>query len=189
MQHNQFIDNLLSIVESGESVGGIKLAQIVKRLTEMEADEGGPYSLEPKQGATDVGLNLVIACFLALQDIRLPKLDDFLEKRLSNIAEPFGSVIEDKRVHNLINKYQTLIGSVDKEEPVKQPIAYNENEQRIMDMIRKKFDDRFSNFSPAVRERARAAIEKTIRGNRDKQMSLMAYYYVCLLFTKLCSTL
>jgi len=176
MQHNQFIDNLLSIVESGESVGGIKLAQIVKHLTEMEVDEGGPYSLEPKQGATDVGLNLAIACFLAMQDIRLPKLDDFLEKHLSNIAEPFGSVIEDKRVRNLINKYQTLIGNVDKEEPVKQPIAYNENEQRIMDMIRKKFDDRFSNFSPALRERAKSAIEKTIRGNRDKQMSLMAYY-------------
>lgn len=176
MQHNQFIDNLLSIVESGENVGGIKLAQIVKRLTEMEVDEGGPYSLEPNQGATDIGLNLSIACFLALQDIRLPKLDDFLEKRLPNIAEPFGSVVEDKRVRNLIDKYQTLIGNVDKEEMAKQPISYNENEQRIMDMIRKKFDDRFSNFSPALRERAKSAIEKTIRGNRDKQMSLMAYY-------------
>ncbi len=176
MQHNQFIDNLLSIVESGKSVGGIKLAQIVKRLTEMEVEEGGPYSFEPKQGVGDVGLNLAIACFLAMQDVRLPKLDEFLEKRLSNITEPFGSVIDDERVRNLIDKYQSLIGNVDKEESVKQPIAYNENEQRIMDMIRKKFNDRFSNFSPALQERAKAAIEKTIRGNRDKQMSLMAYY-------------
>ena len=159
MQHNQFIDNLLSSVESGESVGGIKLAQIVKYLTEMEVDEGGPYSLEPKQGATDIGLNLAIACFLALQDIRLPKLDDFLEKHLSNFTEPFGSAIEDKRVRNLISKYQMLIGNVDKEESVKQPIAYTEDEQRIMDMMRKKFDDRFSNFSPELRERAKAAIE------------------------------
>ncbi len=176
MQHNQFIDNLLSIVESGDSVGGIKLAQIVRLLTEMEVDEGGPYSFDPKQGANDIGLNLVIACFLALQDVRLPKLDDFLEKRLSNIAEPFGSIIDDKRVRSLIDKYQTLIGNVGKENLVKQPIVYNENEQHIMDMIRKKFDDRFSNFSPALRERAKSAIEKTIRGNRDKQMSLMAYY-------------
>lgn len=176
MQHNQFIDNLLSSVESGESIGGIKLAQIVRRLTEMEIDEGGPYSFEPKQGATDIGLNLAIACFLALQDIRLPKLDDFLEKRLSSFTEPFGSAIEDKRVRNLISKYQTLIGNVGKEESVKQPIAYTDNEQRIMDMIRKKFDDRFSSFSPTLWERAKAAIEKTIRSNRDKQMSLMAYY-------------
>lgn len=176
MQHNQFVDNLLLIVESGESIGGIKLAQIVKRITEIEVDEGGPYSLESKQGATDVGLNLVIACFLALQDIRLPKLDDFLEKRLSNSAEQFGSVIDDKRVRTLIDTYQALIGDVGKEESAKQPIAYNENEQRIMDMIRKKLDDRFAHFSPGLRERAKSAIEKTIRGNRDKQMSLMAYY-------------
>ncbi len=176
MQHNQFIDNLILNLKSGESIGGIKLAQIVKRLTEMEVDEGGPYSLEPKQGATDVGLNLAIACFLALQDIRLPKLDDFLEKRLSNITEPFGSAIEDKTVRSLIDKYQTLVGSVDKEEPIKQPIAYDDNEQRIMNMIRKKFDERFQAFSPTLRERAKSAIEKTIHGNRDKQMSLMAYY-------------
>lgn len=176
MQHNQFIDNLLSSVESGESVGGIKLAQIVKRLTEIEVGEGGPYSLEPEHGSADIGLNLAIACFLALQDIRLPKLDDFLEKRLSNITEPFGSVIDDKRVRNLIGKYKTLIGNEDKKESVKQPIIYDENEQRIMDMIRRKFNDRFSNFSPALRERAKLAIEKTIRSNRDKQMSLMAYY-------------
>lgn len=176
MQHNQFIDNLLSIVESGESIGGIKLAQIVRRLTEIEVDEGGPYSLGPEQGSTDVGLNLTIACFLALQDVRLPKLDDFLKKRLLNIAEPFGSVIDDKRVRSLIDKYQTLIGIVDREDPVKRPIIYDGNEQRIMNMIRKKFDERFHVFSPALRERAKSAIEKTIRSNRDKQMSLMAYY-------------
>jgi hypothetical protein len=45
-----------------------------------------------------------------------------------------------------------------------------------MDMIRKKFAERFQAFSPALRERAKSTIEKTIHGNRDKQMSLMAYY-------------
>jgi len=176
MQHNQFIDNLILSLESGENVGGIKLAQTVKRLTEMEVDEGGPYSLEPKDGSIDLGLNLAIACFLALRDVRLPKLDDFLEKRLLNIAEPFGSVVDDETVRGLIGKYQMIISNVGKGDLVKQPIVYNENEQRIMDMIRQKFDDRFSTFSPALRERAKTAIEKTIRGNRDKQMSLMAYY-------------
>lgn len=179
MQHNQFTDDLLALIsnmKSGETVSGIKLARIIKRLTEMEVGEGGPYSLEPKQGATDIGLNLAIACFLALQDIRLPKLDDFLEKRLPSITEPFGSILDDKTVRSLVGKYQTLIGKVEKEESVKSPITYDENEQRIMDMIREKFDKRFASFSPALRERARAVIEKTIRGNRDKQMSLMAYY-------------
>ncbi|OGE89836.1 MAG: hypothetical protein A3J07_00490 [Candidatus Doudnabacteria bacterium RIFCSPLOWO2_02_FULL_49_13] len=176
MQHNQFIDNLILILESGENVGGIKLAQIVKRLTEMEVDEGGPYSLEPKQGATDIGLNLAVACFLALQDIHLPKLDAFLEKHLSNITEPFDSVIDDKTVRSLIDKYQTLIGSIDNEDLVKQPIAYDENEQRIMDLIQKKINARFETFSPALKEQAKEVIAKTILGNRDKQMPLMAYY-------------
>ncbi len=179
MQHNQFTQDLLGFIssmESGNGVGGIKLARIIKRLTEMEVDEGGPYSFEPKQGANDVGLNLVIACFLALQDIRLPKLDAFLEKKTSNAAEPFDSVIDDKTIHDLISKYRMLIENVGRKESTEHPIIYDENEQRIMDMIRKKFDDRFSNFSSALRERAKSAIEKTIRGNRDKQMSLMAYY-------------
>jgi hypothetical protein len=142
----------------------------------MEVDEGGPYSFEPKQGASDIGLNLSIACFLALQDIRLPKLDAFLEKKIPNASEPFDSVIDDKTVRDLIGKYRGLIGNVDKEEVAEHPISYDENEQRIMTMIRKKLDDRFANFSPGLRERAKAAVEKTIRGNRDKQMSLMAYY-------------
>ena len=180
MQHNQFTDNLLTLIasmESGESIGGIKLAQIIKRLTEIEVDEGGPYSFEPKQGANDVGLNLAIACFLALLDIRLPKLDAFLEMKISDAASASGSVIDDKTVRSLINKYQMLIGKVSKEESVEErPIAYDENEQRIMDMIREKLGNRFSNFSPELRDRAKLAVEKTIRGNRDKQMSLMAYY-------------
>ncbi len=179
MQNNQFIDNLLALIsrmESSENIGGIKLAQIIKRLTEIEVDEGGPYSFEPKQGANDVGLNLAIAYFLALQDIRLPKLDAFVENKISNTTERFDSVIDNKKVQDLISKYRMLIGKVGKEESVKHPITYDENEQRIMRMIRKKLDDRFSNFSPGLRERAKSAVEKTICGNGDKQMSLMAYY-------------
>lgn len=179
MQHNQITNDLLEFIssmESGKNVGGIKLARTIKRLTEMEIDEGGPYSFEPKQGANDIGLNLAIACFLALQDIRLPKLDAFLEKKISNAVEPFDSAIDDKTVRDLIGKYRTLIENVGKEESAERPITYDENEQRIMSMIRKKLDDRFSNFSPELRERAKLAVEKTIRGNRDKQMSLMAYY-------------
>lgn len=163
-------------MESGQRVGGIKLARIIKRLTEMEVAEGGPYSLKTDQGNLDLGLNLSIAYFLALQDIRLPKLDEFLEQELPGAKEPFKSEIDDRTVSSLINKYRALIGKVDSDVPVKEPIAYDENEQRIMGMIREKFNQRFTSFSPEIRQRASAAIEKTIRSNRDKQMSLMAYY-------------
>lgn len=142
----------------------------------MEVAEGGPYSLKPDQGSLDLGLNLSIAYFLALQDIRLPKLDEFLDQKLPGVKEPFNSEIDDRTVGNLINKYRALMGKVANDVPTKEPIAYDENEQRIMGMIREKFNQRFASFSPEIRQRANAAIEKTIRSNRDKQMSLMAYY-------------
>lgn len=178
-QSNQFISELLALIssmESGQRVGGIKLARIVKKLTEMEVEEGGPYSFGKEQRTLDIGLNVSIAYFLALQDIRLPKLDEFLEKELSSGTDTFKSEVDDVTVSNLVNKYRALIGKVDTEAPVKEPIVYDENEQRIMGMIREKFNQRFAAFTPELRQRASAAIEKTIRSNRDKQMSLMAYY-------------
>lgn len=178
-QSNQFIIELLALIssmESGQRVGGIKLARIVKQLTEMEVGEGGPYSFKPEPGNLDIGLNLSIAYFLALQDIHLPKLDEFLEKELSGAKEPFKSEVDDVTVASLINKYRALIGKIDSNVPAKEPIVYDENEQRIMGMIREKFNRRFATFSPELRQRASTAIEKTIRSNRDKQMSLMAYY-------------
>lgn len=178
-QSNQFISELLALissVESGQPAGGIKLARIIKRLTEMEVAEGGPYSLKSDQEKLDLGLNLSIAYFLGLQDIRLPKLDEFLDKELREAKEPFRSEIDDLTISSLINKYRALAGKVGNDAPVKEPIAYDENEQRILGMIREKFNKRFASFSPELRQSASAAIEKTIRSNRDKQMSLMAYY-------------
>jgi hypothetical protein len=179
MQHKQFIDDLLVLIsdmESGKTVGGIKLARVIKRLTEMEVDEGGPYSSEPGRSDCNISFNLVIAYFLALQDIRLPKLDAFLEKNLAHIHNSSSSIVDDKTIRSLISKYQNLLGHIDKEDSRRQPISYEEDEQRIMEMIRKKFDERFAKFSPELRSRAKAVIEKTIRGNRDKQMPLMPYY-------------
>lgn len=177
-QNNEFISELLALIssmESGQQIGGIKLARMIKSLTQMEVEEGGPYSFMPDQNP-DLGLNLSIAYFLALQDIHLPKLDEFLGQKLSGIKEPFKSEVDDVTVGNLINKYRALMGEVASGVPVKEPIIYDEDEQRIMDMIREKFNQRFSAFSPDLRQRASAAIEKTIRSNRDKQMSLMAHY-------------
>lgn len=178
-QSNQFISELLALIssmESGQQVGGIKLARIIKRLTQMEIAEGGPYSFKPDEKDLDIGLNLSIAYFLALQDIHLPKLDEFLEQRLSGISTHFKSEIDDVTINNLISKYRALAGKADNDTPVKESITYDANEQRIMIMIREKFNQRFASFSPELRQRAHAAIEKTIRSNRDKQMSLMAHY-------------
>jgi hypothetical protein len=40
----------------------------------------------------------------------------------------------------------------------------------------KKAQERFVGFSPDMKNSALSQVERTMRGNRDKQMSLMAYY-------------
>lgn len=179
MQHNQFINEIMALIEameSGEKIGGIKLARIIKRLTELEIEEGGPYSFEPNKGiaSADVGLNLAVAIFLRMQDVDLPKLDDFLNQKLGKGHEFFNSELDGDTIQKLISKYKN--GNVHPEKDGDTAIVYDQDEQRIMDLIRTKFDKRLEYFSPELRARASAALEKIIRGNRDKQMSLMAYY-------------
>ena len=54
--------------------------------------------------------------------------------------------------------------------------SFTAEESKIMGIIYKKFDERMAIFSPELRSTARSAIDKTISGNRDKQMSLMSFY-------------
>lgn len=174
MQHNQLTSDLLALIsemQSGKNVGGLKLARIIRRLTDIEIEEGGPYSFDPKQGiaGADIGLNLAIAVFLALQDIHLPKLDAFLQSRIGNAPD-------DATTLELIKKYRLLVEDTGTEDTASYSDDYDDGEHRVMDLIHRKFDERFAPFTPELRERARNAVEKTIRGNRDKQMPLMAYY-------------
>lgn len=161
--HNEIFINEIRLLtqelEAGKNIGGLRLAKIIKKLTELEIEEGGPYSFEPENGipGVDLPLNVAIAGFLALQDIHLPKLDAYLAE---HIVKP------NQDTKKAETKDGTEITSV----------VYDDGEQRIMDLIRQKFDERFAEFAPDVRKRARDAIEKTIRGNEDKQMSLMAHY-------------
>lgn len=182
MHHNQFINDILLYIseeKSGGKIGGMQLAQAIREITELEIEEGGPYSFEPRQGlmSADIGLNLAIACFLALQDVRLPKLDAYIKEQLAKKPGSFASILDDKTIQELITKYESANDAAKENlaRPQRQ-IIYDQEEQRVMDAIIKKFENRFVSFSPQLRERAKGVIEKTIKGNRDKQMSLMAYY-------------
>jgi len=181
MQHNQFINDIIALtkaMESGEKVGGIKLARIIKRLTELEIEEGGPYSFEPQNGmaSADVGLNLAVAIFLRMQNVDLPKLDAFLNDQFKKPTESLVGILGEEIINELISKYKNISRCTEGQDPIKKSIIYDQDEQRIMDAIRKCFDKRFASFSSKLQDRAKASIEKTIRSNRDKQMSLMAHY-------------
>lgn len=182
MHYNQFINDILLYIseeESGGKIGGIQLAQAIREITEFEIEEGGPYSFEPQCGlmSADIGLNLAIACFLALQDVRLPKLDAYIKEQLAQEPDSFTSILDDKTIIELVTKYENANYAAKENlaRPQRQ-ITYDQEEQRMMDAILKRFDERFASFYPKLRERAKGAIKKTIKGNRDKQMSLMAYY-------------
>lgn len=81
-----------------ETINGPVLASIVKILTATEVREGGPYRtwLVPPDSATvwldvDLVVNSTIGYFLSLLDVRLPKLERFVEDaiRESHITSPY----------------------------------------------------------------------------------------------------
>ncbi|OGH81324.1 MAG: hypothetical protein A3I29_03575 [Candidatus Magasanikbacteria bacterium RIFCSPLOWO2_02_FULL_44_11] len=148
-------------LEIGEKLFDSELARLVSEMTKMEVDEGGPYALSGDQ--PEVEFNALIAHFLFLCDVELPKLKDFL---YTSDEKERGEAFKAWR--NVVLK--------EKEEDVRHGPQYTAGEERVMDSIMKKFEERFAEFSSETRARARKAIVKTIHGNRDKQMSLMSFY-------------
>jgi len=133
---------------------GEPLSKIVQLLFTVESKPGGPYystfpdgSVRPK--IFDSETNESIARFLALYDIELPNLTEFLGKTF--IAK--GSTPRKKR-------------------------TLTPDEKNILQDIRLAIKKRVRNFPLELQKRAIAVIERTITGNPDKQMSLMAYYTV-----------
>lgn len=171
------IKNLVDTIhrlEAGENISGGEMARLVKEITSLEIEEGGPYSLGDGTDKTDLELNLLIAYFLSLCEVELPKLDDFLKDKL---AHPTSVIIPAEELAVVAEKWKARKrGDLVNASGGEQGIAHDEREQGIMDLIMKKFDERCADFPAETRERAREAIKKTIRGNQDKQMSLMSFY-------------
>jgi len=161
-------------LESGERLSGDRLAVIVYEITSFEIEEGGPYATKKagKIADADFGLNMLIAYFLLLCEVELPKLDAFLEKHL---AAPTSTILSEEDLSVLVTKWKER-RKIKGGQEGKTANIYDSDEQRIIDLIWEKFEGRFASFAPELRNRARKAVEKTIRGNPDKQMSLMAHY-------------
>lgn len=128
------------------------LAQILQLLVSIEQQPGGPYYSQfsekgKKKGTIDHKTNAAIARFLALYDIELPALTGFLG------AIP-GIAPEGKRV----------------------PRRLGRMEAAMLQKIRSAVKKRLSGTEPAFRAKALAVIERTVRGNPDRQMSLMPLY-------------
>lgn len=170
----------LERIDAGKSLDGSTVAVLSRELTAREVEEGGPYlSAVPTtqvdangvgKSELDVGFNLAILCVLRSLEVELPSLDAYVE---AAVATGERSRVYDTTTFDLLlARYRRDADTA----PAKNEATYNREEQEIMERIFKKLETRFTSFAPEVRERAKATVEKTLRGNPDKQMSLMAFY-------------
>lgn len=171
-----FLADILAVLSrEAAPVDGATLARILTSLAEFEIEEGGPYAAttDGSRKKADLGLNLAIAVFLARQDVRLPKLDAFLTERLSDPRTAFSLFVDAELLPKLLDEYRTSDSALAKA-AVEERVT--SEEARIMKEIFSAANDRFAALPPAFAEDARAVIRRTMRGNPDKQMSLMPLY-------------
>lgn len=134
---------------------GETLGTIARALISIETQPGGPYysqfpetSAVAEKGIVDIKTNEAIERFLSLYDIELPELNQFLQK---------------EKTTNISSKT-----------PKKN--TGTKAERDMFRKIEKLLQVRFARLDPEFRSQATRAIEKTIAGNSDKQMSLIPYY-------------
>lgn len=163
-------------VAAGGSVDGGELARILKLLATYEIEEGGPYAV--KEGGTlvdvDFGFNLAIACFLKAHDVQLPKLDAFIQKCLGQRTHT-SRVVKEDVLMSLIQRYQATTAPTQKKDTIF-GTQYTEDEVHMMARIKLHIKERCAPLSLEMRGSALWVIDRTIRKNPDKQMSLMPYF-------------
>jgi hypothetical protein len=145
-------------------IPGHDLAQALNYLAQYEIKEGGPYYDE--QHDIDLGLNVLIAIFLKKQKVTLPNLDKLIKKAIkeNQIKSKYFSNASDlkKLCSNLYLKEKKLPP---------------ETENKFLNNIIKEAFKRFEKLNPEFKKLAKDAIDRTIKNNRDGQMSLMPYYF------------
>lgn len=165
-------------------VDGAVLAKILTGLIALESQEGGPYYLQNEIGEInkiiDPAANAAIARFLACYGVELTNLEPF-----NHILDTTHKVIEIFHLAltpalSAARSYENLCTAKkteDEESKQKKDASnFDAAEQEMMDKILTMAEKRFAGLSEEFKSFALRGIKKTIKGNRDKQMSLMAYY-------------
>ena len=145
-------------------INGRDLAQTLNYLAKYEVKEGGPYYDE--QHNIDLGLNVLIATLLKKQKVSLPSLDKLIKKAIktNEIKSKYFSDTTDlkKMCSNLYLREKKLT---------------KETDDIFLNNIKKAANSRLEKLNPEFKKLASDAINRTIKNNRDGQMSLMPYYF------------
>lgn len=167
MDDQTFIRSLIddgARIESGGQLSGEEIGRILQRLTSLELQEGGPYAT--RGGRADLGDNMSIAYFLRTLDVRLPRLDAYISSAWKRKA--VRSELE-RDLKKRIGRHDTKLERTDGG-------AMTDSEERVMRRITAQTKERFRTLRPELRKHAEAVMRRTVQGNPDKQMSLMALY-------------
>jgi len=155
----------------------------------------------------DLGVNVAIAYFLSLQNVNLPELDNLIESAIENndfqsklfrtcepiiyfISKFYKGAQKEKLINFILekrgetkNQFDNLLAETAlnnlKHKEIKTTLekVKDEEEIRMMDAIIKVADKRFSLLQGEIRNYALKQIQRTIKGNPNKQMPLMPYYF------------
>jgi hypothetical protein len=174
---NEFADRIRAAIrtlEEGGQLSGTELAFLVSGLVELELEPGGPYAERRSSAAIrtpDAGFNLLVAYFLSLIGVRLPKLEAFVAAALE---ETVPSSWKEEGMAEVALRWRRTRGG--KAGRVSKGRDRTPEETAMLGSVLEAAERRFSSLPPEVREAARQGIAKTIRGNRDGQMTLMAFH-------------
>ncbi|MFA6258744.1 MAG: hypothetical protein WCX79_03535 [Candidatus Paceibacterota bacterium] len=139
-------------------LNGKTLGKIISSLVSIEEKPGGPYySLFPTtktvKKIVEERTNKMIAEFLSIYNIYLPSLKKYMKSKGTINIENYN---KNKCSPNIL---------------------FTKDEKKIMSGIRINFKKIISSFPNEFQKSAKDIFEKTIRGNKDKQMSLLPYYF------------
>lgn len=167
-----------------ELIDGAAIAKILNGLVNLEVQEGGPYYSQNATGdiekVIDSATNASIARFLKLLDVELPNLESFrgILDMTSKIADALNlapmPALSAAISLETFNRAEQSNKKKHNNEICE--IHFDDAERQMMDKIMEAAEKRFSGLNSEMKNLAMNGIKKTINGNRDKQMSLMAYY-------------
>lgn len=172
-----FLEDLRTSINSKASphLDARMLARILSELVQREVAEGGPYAIIPQGGIEDVdiGLNIVIALFLSTVEVRLPHVDAYIDACIAH-GNQTSECVSAQELSELIARYRTLhrVAPATNESP----IEYSVEELHMRNAISDALSSRLTSLPNAFVKNAERVIARTIQGNPDKQMSLMALY-------------
>lgn len=150
--------NLLTtflILSALEKNGLSNLGLALKLLVKYESQVGGPY-YSKTNNTIDLETNAVIYYYLSLHQVYLPNLEKLISKNRKTL---------------LINFLLTPRNQKTKEATERDP------EVAIIDKIKNKIKGRLKNFPKEFTKLATKKISTIINNNKDRQMSLMPYYF------------